>query len=377
MPRRFASNSTLKPTPRPQSELAEFFGFSAEPTLNYPRHNSSLTAKGSVVSPELRSDLGITAQEIIAEPASIKIKSFPQGEVWRTSERVDAPNLPSLQELSELNVDGSANDRQVKLNGDLPVIAKSVLLVGDERHRQAVVFRSSPYRFIKGESGAASPLDKLPSQVFSEQANDYFMVGSKGKEEVIITSQQAGSTELERQIAVEGARKRIVSELQQLREKLLDSPEKNRKAVGDLNRRIEYFLKPRKIVSLPNDLVDLGDQAIDIEYSIGEQTERFKGFVSLNSQDQTVTIAKPISINPASMGIDPTTIKYFDGTGLNRQLKTVTELKSGQSFDVRSALAMANRPNLVQDESLMVSLEPPVDTTLYRNPFELIPNFNP
>lgn len=377
MPNGRRHNQNRGPRNQPErTELAEFFGLDEERPIFYPRANSVLAARERNLPEGIKGNVGLTTSNVSATGEKVSIGIETTKEPWRTNERVRADELSSVEELASQPIASQKTADVVRLSGELPTVVKTVLMIGDESNRRAIVFRNNPHRFIRGESGPAGPLAELPKEAIAHKiADEYFIVGKKGNEEVVLAVGPAQVDKNEQIRRVAAAKARIIDGLEAQSADLRRDPTRNRGAIGELNERIRYFLKHRPIVYLNETELDFDGSAKQIEVKLGDNTQEFKGYLDIDPNQKIVTVARPVAIDSEKAGIDLESLKFFDGTGEGREVRAVSEPHPRLGFDVKAILESVNRPEPVQEEDKSIILPDPAKTKLYRDPFVMIPDF--
>lgn len=335
----------------------------------YPRTNDGLVRSAGTLRPDLRDHLSLVADEVeVHRDGRVEIEIDKTGRIARDSERTPADELDSREILASqtLRLDKRADG--IELEGEIPLDWASTLIIGD----RAVAFRRPEHMVggAKGESGAVGPAQELPGVgTLSEAVDEHFIMAKRGGEPVIVAVQTSES-EARQTSRVYAAKERVLQGLRAEMRQLMSNPRGNRERMSELNKKIREYEKHRKIVflkqkPLPKE-IDAGLQPIKTE--INGDSDTIRGLVHLDRGTKTMTVARPIRIDPTESNIDLASINIVDATGLNREVRFVEGDERTLSPLMRRMVSGLHRPRLIQEEDKKIVPFAPLDWQLYRKP---------
>lgn len=334
----------------------------------YPRTNDGLLRTAGSMPEAFRGNLSLTVSEIELNHGQIKLEVDRSETIARLNERVAAPELPSREVLAEQAVVAERDGEEVELDGQFPIDLATTLIIGDQAlafGRPEIMTSAS-----RGVSGAVGPAQELPGHgLRAEIGEEYFIIARQGAEEVIVAL-QTDEPESRRLNRVLKTKERLVQNLRDELQSLLNNYRANREKIDGLNKRIADLTKPRRILfireaNLPK---EIEGSLTRIETKINGESDVLRGMFHFDQTEKQITIGRPIKVDFQQHGINPNDVRVFDGTGNNRDLRFVSGDERGLSPVMRRMLANLHRPRGIQKADRSIVPFAPLSWSLYRQP---------
>ncbi len=342
----------------------------------HPTTNSTLRDSRNIIDQEYRGNLGFSAHALELQPNKLKIEIDPSDEVLHNS-RVDIETLTDREDLAVQALHSKKIHDGIRLEGTLSpeIVTALVVDLGKDKEGNALgqtagVFRQADLDSLRGEAGPSGMLDDLPGIKSLEEVNDEcFMIGRRGKDEVIIGVAGHGDGESQR-YRISRAKNRILGEIREQLSVALGRGDTT--LIKELNHKIADIMHDREVIILSPEKAaeqDAGMQRITTK--INGHEESINGYARIDTVRKTVTVAKPVTINPKAKGIDPTSLRVLDGTGRNRDFHWVRGNEKSLAPIMRQALRGMRGPQLVQrsQKGELILPPPSKQAQLLLNPY--------
>lgn len=339
----------------------------------YPSTNDSLRRTVESLPDVYAGKIGMTADEIGFSPKKVSVSIARFGEVMRETDRVPAADLSTGQEIAAQGITISRDAQDIKISGQLPVQVMTSLILGE----RAIAFRQAELGSVRGASGPVGLLGHMPGQeISSEISKEYFMIAKKGQNEVILA---VGSKEPEQRQTrrVIQAKERVVQSLRGKLQELMSAKGSSKEQLKEVTDQIAYIQKQRPIVFIKEEPLpdEIESRMKSIETVIDGDKETLKGYVHFDESSKAVTIARPVKIEPSLYGIRSETIKLYDATGKDRDIRFVDGSERDLAPMMQTMLRNLHRPEPVQKEDGGLREIVAAETRLYRDPYAVLPSF--
>lgn len=340
----------------------------------YPETNIGLMKTAGTLGETFRQNLGMTASEVEISRDTVEIEFTRAGEVVRESEGIPAERVESRESLANQALTIEVDDGELDIEGDIPVDYTTALIIGD----RAVAFRQAERQreILRGESGPVGMAQELPGLgIRSEINEEHFIIGKQRDREVIL-GVKTNEPESRQTRRILEAKERIVQNVRgQLQAAISAGAHKS--LIDGYNKKLKYLQETRPIVfvkekSLPK---EIENSAKKIKTKINGDKDEIRGFVNFDQQSKTVTVARPVRIDPESNGISPESIKVYDGTGMNRQSRYVMGDERSLAPMMQQMLRGLRAPEKAQKPDKTLNIFGPLSANIYRMPSAVPPKF--
>lgn len=352
------------------------YGTFGDPEL---RQQSTVEKNGALLRQSLllepsTSQLGLSASQVEMGDGRSTIHIKESDPLVRANEQVGSKEAPLVDELSNEGLSVTKKDGSVAINGRILVDYATALMVGDN----AVAFRRPEFDFAVGR-GFAGPVglahDHPGHQIPEEINQEHFMVGKKGKEEVIVGVDTGQPLEQQKQM-LRQTRERVLQGYRSiLAQKLKRGGEP--KELEEINRKVANLSRPREIVLLPKKALspeaDSHMQTIETKIQNGhERSEKIRGYLNFDAKRRIATVGQIVRIDPAEAGVEIKEI--IDGLGMNREIRYTAPDDRGWAPEIKQLFRDVTRTKPVQDKHKMIQLPDRVPGSLLRDPYALPPS---